>query len=49
MTRSIQAGRARALAATIAAGLSLGTLAVTGGAASSAEPAPDCTAPYDVA
>ncbi len=48
MTRSIQAGRARALAATIAAGLALGTLAVTGGAASSAEPTPDCATPYDV-
>lgn len=50
MTRSIQARRARALAATTAAGLALGTLAVTGtvGAAVSAEPSPDCAAPYDV-
>ena len=40
MTRSIQAGRARALAATIAAGLALGTLAVTGGAASSSAATP---------
>lgn len=50
MTRSIQARRARALAATTAAGLALGTLAVTGtvGTAVSAEPTPDCAAPYDV-
>ena len=48
MTRSIQARRARALAATTAAGLALGTLAVTGTPAVSAEPTPDCAAPYDV-
>jgi hypothetical protein len=49
MTRSIQARRARALAATTAAGLALGTLAVAGttGTAVSAEPAPDCATPYD--
>lgn len=49
MTRSIQARRARALAATTAAGLALGTLAVAGttGTAVSAEPAADCAAPYD--
>ena len=49
MTRSIQARRARALAATTAAGLALGTLAVAGttGTADSAEPAADCAAPYD--
>lgn len=48
MTRSIQVRRARALAATTAAGLALGTLAVTGTPAVSAEPTPDCAAPYDV-
>lgn len=48
MTRSIQVRRARALAATTAAGLALGTLAVTGGTAVSAEPTPDCATPYDV-
>ena len=49
MTRSIQARRARALAATTAAGLALGTLAVAGttGTAVSAEPAADCATPYD--
>ena len=48
MTRSIQVRRARALAATTAAGLALGTLAMTGTPAVSAEPTPDCAAPYDV-